>query len=161
MPLLNSATLGFSWFQNTITSWKQHLSAHLHCVSWFQILNYTGFFSAGLSNSLTFTLGVSVGQLFSMSVSHTLSTSLFSCLSSIHAHIHIAQVPLGKLLSLPVNSAMLLLALDPKGNIMNNEQSRERVGWGSRMCRWAACEREGERPFRIRKEWRDEGRVTC
>lgn len=53
------------------------------------------------------------------------------CISSIHVHIHIVQVPLGKLLSLAVNSSMLLLAVDPKGNIMNNEQSRVRVGGGA------------------------------
>lgn len=29
-----------------------------------------------------------------------------------------------------MNSAMLLLSLDPKGNLMNNEQSSERGGWG-------------------------------
>lgn len=45
---------------------------------------------------------------------------------SIHAYIHIAQVPLGKLLSLPVNSAMLSLALDPKGNTVNNERHGEK-----------------------------------
>lgn len=37
---------------------------------------------------------------------------------------------MGKLLSLAVNSSMLSLAVDPKGNIMNNEQSRVRVGGG-------------------------------
>lgn len=53
------------------------------------------------------------------------------CISSIHIHIHIVQVPLGKQLSLAVNSSMLSLAVDPKGNIMNNEQSRVRVGGGA------------------------------
>lgn len=43
-----------------------------------------------------------------------------------------------------MNSAMLLLSLDPKGNLMNNERSSGRGGRGSRMRRWAARERGRE-----------------
>lgn len=98
---------------------------------------------------------VSVNQLVSLSVTSFYSAHMYG------THIHIAQIPLGKLLSLPMNSAMLLLSLDPKGNIMNNEQSSERSGWGSRMRRWAAW--EGERgPSGPGHDGETEGRgATC
>lgn len=83
------------------------------------------YFSAGWPNSKAFTFGVAVTQLFSTSINQSSSH-----LSSIHAYIHIAEVPLGKLLSLPVSSAMLSLALDPKGNIVNNERSSKGGGRG-------------------------------
>lgn len=138
-----------------------HLSAQLHGVSRFQrpiTLFWTRFRQGALILWLSLFLSlppflffvfVSVNQLVSLSVTSFYSAHMYG------THIHIAQIPLGKLLSLPMNSAMLLLSLDPKGNIMNNEQSSERSGWGSRMRRWAAW--EGERPFRTRTRWRDGG----
>lgn len=83
--------------------------------------------------------------LFCQSISQSVSQSLsFTSVPLVHTHIDITQVPSGKLLHLPMSSAMLLLSLDPKGNLMNNEQSSGRGGWGRRMRRWAPwdCKRE-------------------
>lgn len=119
--------------------------AQLHC---FEL-----FFSVGCSYPwLSPSLRLSLSFCFCQSISQSVSQPLSFYLSLLHrssvragTRIHIARVPLGKLLSLPMNSAMLLLSLDPKGNIMNNEESGERGGWGSGTRRWAAWERERER----------------
>lgn len=91
-------------------------TSELICTLELTFLN-SFYFSAGWPNSMTFTFGVAVTQLFSTSISRSSSR-----LPAIHAYIHIASAPLAKLLSLPVNSAMLSLALDPKGNTVNNER---------------------------------------
>lgn len=119
--------------------------AQLHC---FELFFSVGCSYPWLSPSLRLSLSFCFCQSISQSVSQPLSFYLpLLHRSSVRAgtRIHIARVPLGKLLSLPMNSAMLLLSLDPKGNIMNNEESGERGGWGSGTRRWAAWERERER----------------
>ena len=128
MPPRSSVTLSFSWFSEiqsppgTCTSQLcctafPAFKAQLHCFELLLLLSC----SHSLTHSFFFlSLFVSVNQLVSLSVTRSLSTSVplfHTC-----THIHIAQVPLGKLLSLPMNSAMLLPSLDPKRNIMNNEQ---------------------------------------
>ncbi len=144
-----------------------HLSRLPHNIKHFKILHQSLYQSSiivhcfELSSSPLFCFCQSVSQSVTHSLSFYLSSLLLLFLTC--THFHIAQVPLGKLLSLPMNSAMLLLSLDPKGNIMNNEQRSDgvsgRVGWGDGQHE---REREGGgRPFRTKTKWRNGGRATC
>lgn len=82
------------------------------------------------SHLLTFMLSLLPVFTFSQSVSESVSKSVSFYLppSLSLPHSHIAHAPMGKLLSLSMNSVVLLLPLDPKGNIMNNEQKQWK--WG-------------------------------